>query len=116
MIILPPDRKFNDVNILGVTDPDGDAITITINSIFQDEPVVGQRSGNSQPDGTGVDTSTAVVRAERTGGGNGRVYSIGFDAEDGFGGICFGQVKVSVPPNGSGAPAVDDGPVWDSTT
>ena len=115
MVVFPPSRQFIDVDINGVTDPDGDPITIIIYSIYQDEPVVGPGSGNFQPDGVGIGTSTASVRAERKGGDNGRVYSIGFEATDDSGNTCSGQVQVSVPPNGSGAPAVDDGPLFDST-
>ena len=38
-MLWPPNHKFVDVMVLGVTDPDGDPIVITIDSIFQDELV-----------------------------------------------------------------------------
>jgi hypothetical protein len=75
--IWPPNEKFVSVNILGVTDPDGDVVSITINTIFQDEPVGGQGSGQHSPDGAGVGGPTAEVRAERAGVGDGRVYHRG---------------------------------------
>lgn len=111
-IIWPPDSSFSMVDILGVTDPDGHIPLITIDSIFQDEPVLGP--GGSTPDGTGVGTSTAGLRAERLGNGNGRVYHVAFMADDGWGGVCTTTVTVSVPrsPN---IPAVDDGPLYNST-
>ncbi len=114
--VWPPNHKFHVVNILGVTDPDGDDVTITIDSIFQDEAVDSTGDGNSAPDGTGVGTSTASVRAERAGTGNGRVYHIGFTAEDENGEVCSGEVLVGVPKRKKkkGAP-VDDGPLYDST-
>jgi len=56
----------------------------------------------------------AYVRAERAGGGNGRVYTIYFTATDGRGASCQGSVKVSVPHDQS-SDAVDDGPRYDST-
>jgi predicted extracellular nuclease len=114
--LWPVNHKFVAVSILGVTDPDSDPIMITIDAIWQDEPVNDNGDGNTSPDGTGVGTGTASVRAERAGNGNGRVYTIGFTAEDGQGGACSGEVLVSVPKNqGRNGAAVDDGALFDST-
>lgn len=126
-VLWPPNHKYVGITINGVTDPDGDPVTITIDSIFQDEALDAPGSGNTSPDGDGVGTSTARVRAERvgkcpatcltcggTGTGNGRVYNITFTASDGNGGVCTGTVQVSVPHDQS-TPAVDDGPTTDST-
>ena len=38
-----------------------------------------------------------LLRAERAGTGNGRVYVVQFTASDGQGGNCSGTVKVAVP-------------------
>ena len=74
-------------------------------------------SGNTSPDGQGVGSNMAQVRAEREGGGNGRVYHIGFTANDGKGGTCSGTVKVGVPHDqGKGSTPIDDGPLYNSTT
>jgi PKD repeat protein len=115
--IWPPNHKFVPVTILGVTDPDSDPVSIRIDSIFQDEPVDGRGDGHTSPDGTGVGSATAEVRAERSGRENGRVYHIGFTAEDGQGGNCTGEVMVGVPHDDRGkkSVAVDDGPNYDST-
>ena len=110
-IIWPPNLRFVPVDILDVSDPDGDPVSITIDSIFQDERV-GRR-----PDGRGVGTDTARVRAQRRPiwrGGNGRVYHIGFTADDGQGESCSGDVIVAVPRNRR-KKAIDDGPKFDST-
>ena len=109
-------HKFVPIEVLGVTDPNGDATTITIDSIFQDELVNGDNDGNTSPDGQGVGTSIAEVRAERDGKGNGRYYHISFSADDGYGGSCSGEVLVGVRRNSGadGAP-VDDGALYDST-
>ena len=112
--LWPPNHQFVNIDILGVTDPDGDEVTITIDSIFQDEAVDAENSGNTAPDGMGVGTSTAQVRAERVGTGNGRVYHISFTATDTFGGFCSGEVLVGVPV-GRNDTAVDDGAMFDST-
>lgn len=100
--------------MLGVTDPEGDPIVITIDSIFQDELVDSYGDGSFTPDGHGLGTSTADVRAERIGAGNGRVYHIRFTANDAYGGSCSGEVLVGVPKSQDGGP-VDDGALFDST-
>jgi hypothetical protein len=64
----------------------------------------------------GVNTATAMLRAERAGTGDGRVYHVSFTARDGRGGQCGGTVKVCVPHDqGQGHVCVDQGPLVDST-
>lgn len=112
--LWPANHKFKSINVVGVTDAEGDPVTITIDSIFQDEAVNAPGSGNTAPDGQGVGISTAQVRAERVNNGNGRVYHISYTADDGFGGMCTGEVLVGVPKTKKGT-AVDDGAIYDST-
>jgi len=114
-VLWPPNHKLVPVEILGVTDPEGDPISITVTGITQDEPTSGLGDGDITPDGIGVGTSQPQVRAERAGGGNGRVYVISFRAEDGQGGSCTGSVKVTVPHDKGKGEAVDDGQSYDST-
>ncbi len=116
--IWPPNHKYVDIEIMGVTDPDGDPVTITITGITQDEPIdaVGNGDGKTSPDGTGVGTSTACVRAERQGTGNGRVYAISFTATDPAGAECSESVTVCVPHDqGPDHECIDDGQDYDST-
>jgi len=114
--IWPPNHKFVDITVEGVTDPDGDPVTITITSITQDEPVNGSGDGNTCPDAL-IATSTAMVRRERAGTGDGRVYHVSFTASDGMGGECSGTVNVCVPHDQRpGHQCVDQGPLFDSTT
>jgi len=118
--LWPPNGAFRDVAIAGVTDEDGDPVSVTITAIFQDEPVQGQGDGTSSPDATGVGTETTSVRAERSGTplepGNGRVYHVSFDADDGAGGACSGEVTVCVPHDKRpGHECVDEGALFDST-
>ena len=120
-ILWPPNHKFVPINILGVTDPDGDDVSINVDGIWQDEPVDGTGDGKFAPDGRGVGTDTAHLRAERVGGsgknqGNGRVYHVFFTADDGNGGTCSGEVLAGVPHDmGQGKVPVDDGALYDST-
>jgi hypothetical protein len=118
--IWPPNHNFKTITIQGVTDEDGDPVSVSFASIRQDEPLVGGGSGSFSPDGSGVGTDTAAVRAERAGipalPGNGRVYHLGFSADDGRGGTCEGSVTVCVPHDmRPGHACVDDGALYDST-
>jgi hypothetical protein len=113
-ILWPPNHKMVPVNIIGVIDSTGNPAEITITAITQDEPVNGLGDGDQSPDGEGVGLSTAQVRAERSGLGNGRVYAISFLAQDGSGARCQGSVNVYVPHDRKGM-AIDDGQVYDST-
>lgn len=112
--LFPPNHKMNDITISGVTDPDGDTVTLTIDGITQDEPTNGTGDGETSPDGDGVGTDTAQIRAERSGTGDGRVYEISFTADDGNGGMCTGSVSVGVPHDKKST-AVDSGQNFDST-
>lgn len=118
--LWPPNHKLVAIDVLavtGVTDPDGDPVTISVDAVTQDEPVdaVGNGDGNTSPDAIGLGAGVVHVRAERTGGGNGRVYRVAFTASDGRGGSCQAAFGVEVPPNQGGARAVDDGQIFDST-
>jgi hypothetical protein len=118
--IWPPNHKFVRIGIEGVTDPDGDAVTITVTGVTSDEPtatIVGAGGVHHAPDAGGVGTPTARVRAERSGTGDGRVYTIHFTADDGNGGVTPGQVQVKVPhdPRRRTCNAVDSGQDYDAT-
>jgi cysteine-rich repeat protein len=119
-VVWPPNHQFVSIGIGGVTDPDGEAVAIRIDAIRQDERVVGHSCGHTCPDGRGVGTATAKVRAERAGSphapGNGRVYHIGFTGSDAHGASCQGTVRVCVPHDQRpGSTCVDGGPLHDST-
>jgi len=113
-VIWPANGNFVPVNVTGITDGDGDAVTVTIDSIFQDEPTSNDVGlGSLSPDGSGLGTDTAYLRAERSPQGNGRVYTVAYTADDGNGGQCSALVTVSVPKGDDDA--VDNGAVYDST-
>ncbi len=120
-ILWPPNHQLVPISINGVTDPESDALRLRITGIFQDEPVNGYGDGHFAPDGQGVGTGKAWLRAERSGSkrtpGNGRVYHVQFTATDPDGLSCTGEVTVGVPHDMKpGRPLVDGGPLYDSTT
>jgi hypothetical protein len=66
-LLWGPDHRFEPIEVLGFLDPDGEPVTITIASIRQHEPVAAQGTGTTAPDGRGIGTAVAEVRAERIG-------------------------------------------------
>lgn len=94
--LWPPNHTMVPVTIMGVTDPNNQAVTITFPAVTQDEPVNGLGDGDTSPDAA-VSGNQILLRAERAGTGNGRVYQVQFTASDGQGGSCNGTVKVAVP-------------------
>jgi hypothetical protein len=110
--LWPPNHKYRRVSLGGASDPDGDALTLTVTGVTQDEPVRGRGDGNTSPDARAAGSSDKVlVRAERSGKGNGRVYRIAYEVSDGNGGSCSGTVTVGVPKNmGKDSVPVDSAP------
>lgn len=94
--LWPPNHTMVPVSITGITDPNNQAITITFTAVTQDEPVNGLGDGDTSPDAA-VSGNQILLRAERAGTGNGRVYVVHFTATDDQGGSCSGSVKVAVP-------------------
>lgn len=110
--VWPPNGQMQAVelaSVVDVTDPDGDATSLAVTSIMQDEAT------GSAADGAGVGEAQFRIRAERDGAGDGRVYTIRFRATDPKGAQCSGSVTVQVPHDQSGGDAVDSGPLFDST-
>ncbi len=113
----PPNHEFVTVVIEGVSDPDGDPVTVFATAIAQDEPVDGTGDGHTCPDAEIVD-GVAQVRRERAGNGDGRVYLVSFTARDNRGGECQGTVQLCVPHDqGHGRDGcVDGGQRYESMT
>ena len=115
-VIWPPNHTMVAESIVGVTDPLGLPTTVLVTGIQQDEPVLTAGSGNTAPDGSGVGTAIANVRAERAGPGTGRLYFISFTATNTQGAQCTGTVPAFVPHDqGQGFTPVDTGQRYDST-
>jgi probable HAF family extracellular repeat protein len=95
-VLWPPDHKLVPVDITGLSDPDNDPVSIAITGVTQDEPTNGLGDGDTCADAV-IQGGTVMLRAERAGKGNGRVYRISFTATDGQGGSCAGAVLVCVP-------------------
>lgn len=100
--LWPPNHKWIDVELGGVTDPDGDPVTVAVHTVLQDERTDDAGSGETCPDAEALGASSARLRAERSGRQDGRVYHVLFTADDGRGGVCEGEVTVCVPHDRNG--------------
>jgi hypothetical protein len=123
-VLWPPNHGLVPVGISGVIDPDGGPVTIAVTGVRQDEPV-GRRHDDDDDDHDDCHDNDhapdaflrgneALLRAERLGQGNGRVYHLSFKATDADGASCTATVKTCVPHD-SIRPCVDGGPLYDST-
>jgi transposase-like protein len=87
-------------------------LTLTVTQVRQDEPVKSVGDGKSSPDAV-RQGSQLLLRAERAGSGNGRVYHLTFMATDPAGAQCHGTVTVCVPHSRQAA-CGDNGPQYDA--
>ena len=112
--LWPPNNDFAPVSVMGVTDPDGDPVIITITGVFQDERV--GRAKSSSPDARILGPNLVKLRIERDGNGDGRVYHVYFTASDGND-SCSGHVRLGVVTHdqSNDLDTIDGGPLYDST-
>jgi hypothetical protein len=97
--IWPPNHKLVSVHLSVVATDDQDAHpACRIASVSSNEP------SGSQPDWVFTPESFDLqLRADRNGGGSGRVYTIGVDCSDASGNVAHGTVTVTVPHDQSGS-------------
>ena len=117
--LWPPNNKFVPITVLGVTDPDSDAVTISVDEILQDEPVDTFGDGNFAPDGKGVGLPRlrcvrSVPARRRSRATAGSITSISRRRMP-YGLSCSGEVLAAVPHDQNKTP-IDGGPLYDSTT
>jgi hypothetical protein len=101
-VLWPPSHKFVPVTItVTSTDVCDSNPTIRLISITSNEGTNAPGSGHASPDiqgaTFGTDDRQFELRAERSGGGSGRVYTITYEAEDHSGNKTRSSVTVTVP-------------------
>ncbi|HXG63908.1 MAG TPA: alpha-amylase family glycosyl hydrolase [Blastocatellia bacterium] len=98
-VLGPPNHQMVDVTVgYTVTDnftPAADIVCAL--SVTSNEPVDGADDGNTAPDWEVVDAGRVRLRAERSGTGGGRVYTITITCADVGGNSSSQSVTVSVP-------------------
>ena len=92
--VWPPNHSMVPIHIGGVYDPDGDPITYTLVSVTIYE---NDRSWNGDTTEIDFDTENGLIRAERAGNGNGRIYAVEYIASDPDGLSCDGFAYIFVP-------------------
>ena len=102
-VLWPPNHTMVEVSILGVTDPNNSTVTISYPRVTQDEPINGVGDGDTAPDAF-KSGNNILLRAERAGSGNGRVYAVQFQVTDPDGASCTGTVKGPPYPRTSRTP------------
>jgi hypothetical protein len=106
--LWPPNHRYVQVTATGASDPDpGDTANLKIDAITQDEPVDARGDGHTAPDAalTTPPSARVWVRAERSGAGDGRVYTLLYAATDTQSASCHGSATVTVPI-APGTPAI----------
>jgi uncharacterized repeat protein (TIGR01451 family) len=97
-VLWPPNHRMVNVTVsYDVTDncplPPG-SCTLDVTS---NEPVLGRGSGHTSPDWIVLDDHHVLLRAERAGNGNGRIYTITITCTDSGGNSSTENVEVTVP-------------------
>ena len=95
--LWPPNHQYETVEAtIEVTDADLDP-TITLISVTSDEPDNDLGDGDMPNDIVIVDDFTFDLRAERSGTGDGRVYTITYEVTDFCGNSTVASATVTVP-------------------
>jgi predicted extracellular nuclease len=94
--LTPPNHKYVTVDAT-VTAADKAAPTVTLVSVTSDEPDNGDDDGDTIDDIVIVDQDTFKLRAERSGIGDGRVYTVTYRATDACGNSTIKTATVTVP-------------------
>ena len=115
--LWPPNHKYATIDItqyvtiVSENCANLSASDVVITDVDSDEPEDAKGGGDGKTEDDIIITScnTVDLRAERQGSGNGRVYTIHLELDDGNGNTTTALLAVHVPKNQNGDPAVDDG-------
>lgn len=101
-VLWPPNHQMVQITAtITVHDDQDPNPTVELVSITANEPVNGKGDGNTDPDidgaAFGTDDRTFFLRAERSGTGTGRIYTITYRARDAAGNTATATATVTVP-------------------
>jgi hypothetical protein len=94
--LAPPNHSMVPITVAYSTTDNCSAVSSVL-TVSSNEPVNGDGDGDRAPDWVIVDNHHVQLRAERSGGGNGRIYTIQIDASDAAGNHTLKTVTVIVP-------------------
>ena len=96
--LWPPNHKLVSISVTAVATDICDADPeVRLVSATSNEPDNGRGDGNTTGDIVIIDDFTIELRAERSGRGSGRVYTLTYEAEDDSGNTTQVQATVTVP-------------------
>jgi hypothetical protein len=96
-VLWPPNHKMVPITVdVHATDSCGPVFSRIV-SITSNEPVNGIGDGNTAPDWRITGRRTAELRAERSGRGNGRIYTLTIETVDHLGQKVLNSAEVRVP-------------------
>jgi hypothetical protein len=99
-VLWPPNHKMTPVTVaVSASDVCSPTVTCKITSVTSNEPVNALGSGNTAPDWQITGDRSVKLRAERSGSGNGRVYTLAVQCTDASNNSSGAQTTVSVPHN-----------------
>jgi len=94
-VLWSPNHKYQTVE--ATFDATGDVASIMLLSVTSNEPDDGLGDGDTANDIVIVDNDTIQLRAERSGTGDGRVYTITYQATNTCGATVIATATVTVP-------------------
>ncbi len=97
-VLRPPNHEYRTVT--ATPDASSDVTHIELLSVTSNEPDNGEDDGNTVNDIVIVDDFTVRLRAERSGTGNGRIYTLTWEAANACGATATATATVSVPRGG----------------
>jgi hypothetical protein len=102
-VLWPPDHRMVNVtnNYTATDNCPGLSCVLTVSS---NEPINGLGDGDTAPDWQVIDAHHLLLRAERSGRGNGRLYTITTTCTDASGNVTTKTSTVFVPPNQKNGP------------
>jgi CSLREA domain-containing protein len=100
--LWPPNHQLENVGLSVSASDNGAAATIQV-AVFSDEGDLAGDAGNFSPDARDIAAGTLRLRAERSGGGDGRVYLIVVTATDAASNVSRKCAAVVVPQSQSAA-------------
>jgi hypothetical protein len=95
--VWPPNHKMVDIAVGYEASDFGDPSPVCSLSVTSNEPVNGTGDGDTAPDWEVVDAHHVRLRAERAGGGTGRIYTIMADCQDRSDNHSHRTAAVTVP-------------------
>lgn len=97
--LWPPDHRMFPVTITATATDAGGQTSCRVVQVASNEPQNGLGDGDTPVDWTIISADQVVLRAERSGRGDGRQYVVTVECSDPAGNVAQGSVGVSVPKN-----------------